>query len=115
MKSNKRPVVVDLFCGAGGESQGIHWATEKMHTEIEMFAVNHWERAIETHSHNFPKDECICRNIEDINPSRVVPHGHEAFYGLHLLARISVLLVVESRWTNRAGLRHLLFLTGWTS
>ena len=72
----KKPVVVDLFCGAGGESQGIHWATEKMETEIEMFAVNHWERAIETHSHNFPSDECICRNIEDINPARVVPHGH---------------------------------------
>jgi len=76
MKSNKKPVVVDLFCGAGGESQGIHWAAEKMGKEIEMFAVNHWERAIETHSFNFPGDEVICRNIEDINPSRVVPHGH---------------------------------------
>lgn len=76
MSKNKKPVVVDLFCGAGGESQGIHWAAEKMGKEIEMFAVNHWERAIETHSFNFPGDEVICRNIEDVNPSRVVPHGH---------------------------------------
>lgn len=76
MSRKSKEVVVDLFCGAGGESQGIHWAAEKQDVEVEMYAVNHWERAIETHSANFPKDECICRDIADISPSRVVSGGH---------------------------------------
>ena len=73
-----KPIVIDLFCGAGGESQGIHWAAEQQDTNIELFAINHWERAIETHSKNFPHDECVCRDIEDIDPHRVVPHGKVA-------------------------------------
>lgn len=73
---NNRKVVVDLFAGAGGESQGIHWAAEKNGSDIELFAINHWETAIATHSLNFPHDESICRDIEDINPLRVVPGRH---------------------------------------
>lgn len=69
----RKPVVVDLFCGAGGESQGIHWAAQNAGVEVEMFAVNHWERAIETHSLNFPTDEAICKDILDLDPLRVVP------------------------------------------
>lgn len=76
MKTRNKEVVVDLFCGAGGESQGIHWSAEQAGVEVEMYAVNHWERAIETHSQNFPKDEVICRDIADINPSKVILHGH---------------------------------------
>jgi DNA (cytosine-5)-methyltransferase 1 len=76
MSKKTKEVVVDLFCGAGGESQGIHWAAESQDTEIELYAVNHWERAIETHSQNFPKDECLCRDIADLNPCRVIPHDH---------------------------------------
>ena len=65
-----KPVVVDLFCGAGGESQGIHWA---MGDDIQLFAVNHWERACETHSKNFPKDECVCQDIQTVVPTSLVP------------------------------------------
>jgi len=68
-----RPVVVDMFCGSGGESQGIKWAVEKAGLDIEMYAINHWERAIETHKANFPNAEHICRNVQDINPSDVIP------------------------------------------
>lgn len=67
--SRKRPVVVDLFCGAGGESQGIHWA---LGDDIQLFAVNHWERACETHSVNFPGDECVCQDIQSITPTDLV-------------------------------------------
>jgi DNA (cytosine-5)-methyltransferase 1 len=67
------PVVVDMFCGSGGESQGIEWAAEKAGVDIEMFAINHWERAIETHRANFPDAEHICRDVQDINPSDLIP------------------------------------------
>lgn len=60
------PLVIDLFCGAGGESQGIHWA---MGNDIELFAVNHWEVACNTHAKNFPFDECICQDIQTIIPT----------------------------------------------
>lgn len=65
----KKPVVVDLFCGAGGESQGIHWA---MGDDIKLFAVNHWQRACETHAKNFPSDECVCQDIQSITPTDII-------------------------------------------
>ena len=68
-----RPVVVDMFCGSGGESQGIAWAAEKAGVQIEAFAINHWQRAIETHQANFPDAEHICRDVADINPSDLLP------------------------------------------
>jgi hypothetical protein len=27
--TNTNPVIVDMFCGSGGESQGINWSAEK--------------------------------------------------------------------------------------
>lgn len=39
MKTRNKEVVVDLFCGAGGESQGIHWSAEKADVDVEMYAV----------------------------------------------------------------------------
>lgn len=73
MTSSSLPVVVDMFCGAGGESQGIKWAADKANVDISMYAINHWEQAIETHRTNFPGAEHICRDVQDINPSDLVP------------------------------------------
>jgi DNA (cytosine-5)-methyltransferase 1 len=69
------PVVVDMFCGSGGESQGIAWSAAKAGIKIQMYAINHWERAIETHRANFPSAEHICRDVQDINPSDIVSGG----------------------------------------
>jgi DNA (cytosine-5)-methyltransferase 1 len=41
--------VTDMFCGAGGSSQGAVAAG----TEVRM-AANHWDLAIRTHNTNFP-------------------------------------------------------------
>lgn len=68
-----QPVVVDMFCGSGGESQGIAWAAEKAGVQIDAYAINHWQRAIETHQANFPAAEHICRNVQDITPAEIVP------------------------------------------
>lgn len=67
--------VIDLFCGAGGESCGIHKAFEKQGEEIRLFAVNHWQVACETHAVNFPSDECICQDIQTIIPTSLVKPG----------------------------------------
>ncbi|MFA4928257.1 MAG: DNA cytosine methyltransferase [Patulibacter sp.] len=68
-----KPVVIDMFCGAGGESEGIKQSAQKAGVNIEMFAINHWQRAIETHRANFPSAEHICRDVADINPPSLVP------------------------------------------
>lgn len=68
-----KPVVVDMFCGAGGEFQGIAQAAEKAGITIQAYAINHWERAIETHRYNFPAAEHICRDVADIYPPDLVP------------------------------------------
>ena len=73
MTTPTNPVIVDMFCGSGGESQGISWSAEKAGVKIKLFAINHWERAIETHRANFPLAEHICRNVQDINPSDLIP------------------------------------------
>lgn len=67
--------VIDLFCGAGGESQGIHWAMQD--ENIQLFAINHWERACETHAKNFPDDECICQDITTVIPTSLVKQNEE--------------------------------------
>lgn len=48
----------DGFCGAGGESIGIKEAGGQV-----ALAANHWERAIETHSTNFPDTDHLCADL----------------------------------------------------
>jgi hypothetical protein len=32
--TNDRPVIVDMFCGSGGESQGIDWSARNTGDEL---------------------------------------------------------------------------------
>lgn len=59
------PTVTDLFCGAGGSSQG----AAKAGAEVLM-AVNHWRLAVETHATNFPKTAHDCADISQADPRR---------------------------------------------
>ncbi len=61
-------VVVDHFCGAGGESTGIMEAAEELGLTVELHAHNHWARAIETHSRNHPAAIHRQERIENLNP-----------------------------------------------
>lgn len=70
-------IIIDLFCGAGGESCGIHSAFNSHGEDIKLFAVNHWQRACETHARNFPHDECICQDIQTLIPTDLVSGGQE--------------------------------------
>ena len=57
--------VTDLFCGAGGSSEGARQAG----AEIRL-AMNHWDRAIATHNTNFPTTDHDCVDISAADPRR---------------------------------------------
>lgn len=54
----------DLFCGGGGTSQG----AEQSGAARVVCAVNHWARAIDTHSANFPHAKHINSRLDQVNP-----------------------------------------------
>jgi DNA (cytosine-5)-methyltransferase 1 len=59
------PEVTDLFCGAGGSSQGAALAGG----EIRL-AMNHSKLAIDTHASNFPQAKHDCCDISAADPRR---------------------------------------------
>jgi DNA (cytosine-5)-methyltransferase 1 len=61
-----------MFCGAGGESTGIMQAAHEMDLNVRLTAINHWERAIETHAENHPSAEHLCESIEHIDPTKTM-------------------------------------------
>lgn len=58
--------VTDMFCGAGGSSQG---ARSVNGVEI-LQAMNHWQLAIETHNTNFPNVLHDCADVSQAKPDR---------------------------------------------
>lgn len=59
----KAKIGIDLFCGAGGMTQG---ATQ---AGIDVkFAINHWHPAIESHRQNHPECAHWCAKLSEIDP-----------------------------------------------
>ncbi|WP_190824742.1 DNA cytosine methyltransferase [Saccharopolyspora pogona] len=58
--------ITDLFCGAGGSSQG---ASAVDGVEVRM-AANHWQLAIDTHQTNYPTVDHDCADISQVDPRR---------------------------------------------
>lgn len=63
-----KPTFTTLFCGAGGDAIGLEQAGFKC-----VLAVNHWERAIETHAANFPNAEHLCADINHLDMRNLPP------------------------------------------
>jgi len=63
---------VDLFCGAGGLSTGLALACEDLDRDVSLYAINHWDRAIETHEQNHPWATHFHSKIEELHPPNVV-------------------------------------------
>ena len=63
---------VDLFCGAGGLSTGLALACEDLDRDVALYAINHWDRAIETHEQNHPWATHFHSKIEELHPPNVV-------------------------------------------
>jgi DNA (cytosine-5)-methyltransferase 1 len=80
MKTDNIIKAADLFCGAGGTSQGLLMAANDMGAGLELVAVNHSNIAIETHSMNHAYAKHLCNGLDNVDPRKLVPGGH-----LHLL------------------------------
>lgn len=61
--------LTDMFCGAGGSSTG---ALEVPGIEVRT-AMNHWDRAIETHNTNHPDADHVQADISQTDPRYVRP------------------------------------------
>jgi DNA (cytosine-5)-methyltransferase 1 len=74
--SKKRKILAaDLFCGAGGTSQGLLMAANAMNADLELVAINHWNVAIDTHSVNHPYAKHLCTGLDSVDPRKLIPGG----------------------------------------
>lgn len=64
----KKINIIDMFCGGGGESTGLISAAHEYNFDVNISAINHWERAIETHAANYPFAEHRVEDVQTINP-----------------------------------------------
>lgn len=62
---NITPTVFDQFCGAGGSSAGA-----RRRGLTVMYAVNHWNLAVQSHSENFPDTFHDCADVSKVDPAR---------------------------------------------
>lgn len=75
-KRRKRKfLVADLLCGAGGSSTGAKNALEAMGYEMVLTALNHWDKAIATHSKNHPGARHFLQDVSAARPAEIVPEG----------------------------------------
>jgi DNA (cytosine-5)-methyltransferase 1 len=74
-RKSKTIIAADLFCGAGGTSTGLRQACEAAGVKLNLIAVNHWDIAISTHTHNHPDADHLCTNLDSVDPRKVVPSG----------------------------------------
>ncbi|MGL3208713.1 DNA cytosine methyltransferase [Bradyrhizobium sp. BR 1433] len=72
----RRKIVVDLFCGSGGSSEGAEEAFDRLGLDMDLRCVNHWPVAIETHWQNHPSAIHYCQDVATVRPQKVVPEGY---------------------------------------
>lgn len=65
-------IAVDLFCGAGGFSEGLRQACADLGYDLKHAAINHWEPAINTHERNHPDADQYHSKVEQLHPPHVI-------------------------------------------
>lgn len=65
MTQNQDITVTDMFCGAGGSTTGATLAGATV-----RLAINHWQRAIETHNTNYPMVTHALTDLHTASPRR---------------------------------------------
>lgn len=66
---------VDLFCGAGGTTEGLGIACVELGLWLDVLGINHWDTAIETFRRNHPDARHLCETLDSVNPRNAVPGG----------------------------------------
>lgn len=61
----------DLFCGAGGSSTGLRRVADALGARLELTAVNHWPKAVETHAANHPDARHVCESLDSVDARKV--------------------------------------------
>lgn len=75
MSRRSSVLAADLFCGAGGTSTGLTQACDVIGRRLRLSAVNHWQRAVETHAANHPSADHHCEDLTTLDPRKAVPGG----------------------------------------
>lgn len=71
--TNKRTITaIDLFCGAGGFSEGLKQACNELGYNLRESAINHDDKAVETHKLNHPDADQYQSRVEQLHPPDVV-------------------------------------------
>ncbi|WP_425540741.1 DNA cytosine methyltransferase [Rhodococcus aetherivorans] len=73
-----RPVVVDLFAGAGGMSLGFEQAGFDVVAAVEYDPVH-----AATHAFNFPQCEVLCRDVSKLSAADVLAAAERGFKRIH--------------------------------
>ena len=63
----KTPTVIDLFCGCGGMSWGLHQAGFKI-----LAGIDNWNPALQTFQHNHPEANIVEADITNLNPQSIM-------------------------------------------
>lgn len=71
-----KPKVIDLFCGAGGFSEGFR----QMGFEV-TYAIDNWNPAIEAHKLNQPETEAMKADIETLDPKLFLDRKPDVLIG----------------------------------
>lgn len=71
----KSLTMADLFCGAGGTSEGAIQAASALGYKVSLTAVNHWPVAVATHTANHPDARHLCASLDSLNPRDLFKQG----------------------------------------
>lgn len=75
-KRKRQVVIVDLFAGGGGASNGAKSAIKLRDVVVKQFvAVNHWADAIATHEANHPDAKHYHCAVEEVDPRQAIKGG----------------------------------------
>lgn len=67
--------IADLFCGAGGTSEGACEAAIACGHTPKLTAINHWDVAVATHAANHPNARHYCASLDSLNPRDLYRDG----------------------------------------
>ena len=71
MKKKSYLTSSDMFCGAGGSTEGMLAGASELKVKIEpTVGLNHWQRAIDTYRANWPDTLLECTDISACDPRR---------------------------------------------